>query len=97
MAASADGGICCQTNDLHESDDPAARRRRSPETAAGRAPGIASGDLDPPCAGQCRALGMLALEASALRLVNMPIGSGWGSRRREETKRKRVRDADNGF
>ena len=68
-------GFRRQANDLHESDDPAARRRGPPETAPERAPGITGGDLDPPGAGQCRLLGMLALEAAALRVANMPIGS----------------------
>ena len=56
-------------------------------------------EISIPPAPSMRALsGLLALEAAALRIVNMPIGSSLlAVAEKKETKRRRVRDGDNGF
>ncbi len=70
------GGICRQANHLHEPDDPAARRRR-PRQAAPRADtrNHKTEIAIPPAPVNAALSGMLALEAAALRVTNMPLGS----------------------
>ena len=68
-------GIPRHPQHLHQLHDSSAGRGDQAEAALERTRGVAGRDHDPGGPGQRALSGLLAIEAAALRVMNMPVGS----------------------